>query len=74
MDVSPVDFVGIPMGLGLNERHQRIRTNSLNLQVNGLTIHMLAVGYATLVGIVGRAPQSGDYMAGSAEMPPGAVA
>lgn len=74
MDVSPVDFVGVSMWLGLNERHQRIRTNALNLQVNGLAVHMLAICHTAFIGIVDRAPQTGDYMAGSAEVPPGIVA
>lgn len=74
MDVSPVDFVGVPMGLGLNERHQRIRTNAFNLQVNSLAVHMLAICHTALIRIVGRTPQTGDYMAGSAKVPPGGIA
>ena len=52
MNIGAVDPVAVPMiWLAGNKQTQSLRIDPINPQIDGLTVHMLAVGNSALVGV-----------------------
>lgn len=72
--VAAFDTVGIAhIRLALQPCQGSIGRNTVEVNVHGLTIHVLAIGMALLIPVVGFAPQAADNLDRMTGPPPGTV-